>query len=194
MPLAAPDESAAKTAAFDAIAFASMAHKNHLDSSDPALFLKVREYALVPLHKGYSIPSTLLVTKKPIYQYVWPLRVFEKIEKLAYCLDVSLNWRIHPVFLVAQLQPSVLLSQNLFQRPHPDHSSSVFFEWDTEFSQSFEVERLLNRCIIKRGREIWTQYLIFWIGYEPEFDPWYSLKEVDNAADLVREYKATLPK
>lgn len=52
------------------------------------MYLKVGEWALVRLHKGYEIPSTLSITKKLTDQYVGPFKVLEKIGKLAYHLDV----------------------------------------------------------------------------------------------------------
>ena len=39
-----------------------------------------------------------------------------------------------------------------------------------------------------------TQYLVRSIGYWPEFELWYSLNVLANAAGLVREYETVLPK
>ncbi len=99
------------------IAFAWVAQKNNYDCSHQLLFLKVGKYALLCLHNGYSNSSTQGVTKKLTQQYVGPLRVLEKVRRLAYHLDDSLNWRIHPVFLVTQLEPALPPSQDPFQRP-----------------------------------------------------------------------------
>ena len=96
--------------------------------------------------------------------------MLKKVRRLAYRLDVSPNWRIYLIFLVAWLKPASLLSQDQFQRPHPNHPSSVFIEGDIDFSQSLEVERLLNCCIIKRSKKKMIQYLVRWVGYGPEFD------------------------
>ncbi len=104
-----------------------------------------------------------------------PFRVLEKLGRIAYYLNVSLNWHIHPVFPMAQLEPAPPLSPDLFQQLHPDYPLSVFVEEDTDFSQSFEVKRLINRRIIKMSRGTLTLYLVCWVGYVPEFDQWYSL-------------------
>ncbi len=171
-----------------------MAHKNHYDCSHQFLFLKIEEYTLLRLHKSYSIPSILEVTKKLTQQYVGPFKVLEKVGRLDYCLDILPNWCIHRVFLLAQLEPASPLSEDPFQPPHLDHLPSAFIEEDTDFSQSFEMERLVNCCIIKRGRETMIQYLVRWVGYVSEVDPWYSFKKLDNTDDLVRKYDAALPK
>lgn len=62
--IALPEHFAAKTDASDRIAFAMISQKHHYNRSHQPLFLKVGEYALLHLHKGYLIPSTLGVTKK----------------------------------------------------------------------------------------------------------------------------------
>ena len=91
MSMAPPDQSAARTAGFDTITFASMTHKNHYNHSHQSLFFKVGKYALLRFQKSYSIPSTLGVNKKLTQQYVKPFRVLEKVRRLPYCLDVPLN-------------------------------------------------------------------------------------------------------
>ncbi len=40
--------------------------------------------------------------------------MFEKVGRLAYCLDVLLNLRIHLIFSVAQLEYALSPSQDLF--------------------------------------------------------------------------------
>lgn len=68
-------------------------------------------------------------------------------------------------------------------------------EGDTESWESFELERLLNRRIIRRGRNATptTQYLARWKGYGPQYDTWLSLKELGNAGDLIKEYDEAYP-
>ena len=63
--------------------------------------MKVGDYAMLRLHKGYSIPSFAGVTKKLTQQYVSLFCVLEKVGQLAYKLDVSFDWRVHSVFSVA---------------------------------------------------------------------------------------------
>ncbi len=77
--LVAPqDQSETKTAVYHTILFASMIYKNHFDYSHQPLFLKIRKYTLLHLHKSYSIPSTIRVTKKPTQQYVRHLKCLKK--------------------------------------------------------------------------------------------------------------------
>lgn len=58
--------------------------------------------------------------------------------------------------------------------------------------KSFEIKRLLNKHQIKKGKGQVIKYLVCWKGYDPEWDRWYNVKEVNNAAALVDKYKASL--
>lgn len=51
------------------------------------------------------------------------------------------------------------------------------------------VERLLNKRVIRKGRGLATEYLLRWKGYGPEFDRWYNLKDLQDALELVEEYE-----
>ena len=123
---------------------------------------------MLRLYKGYSIPSSAGVTKKLTQQYVGPFCILEKVGRLAYKLDVPLDWRVHPVFSVAQLEPAPSLTNDPFHRPHPHMPPAVFVDGDTKHNKSFEVERLLNKRIVKKGRSLATKYLVRWNGYGPE--------------------------
>ena len=69
------------------------------------MFLNFGDWAMLRLHKGYKIPSTLGVTTKLTQQYLGPFKVVERFGKLAYKLAVPVAWQVHPVFVVAQLEP-----------------------------------------------------------------------------------------
>ena len=93
----------------------------------------------------------------------------EKIGRLAYKLEIPAHWRVHPVFSIAQLKASPK-ETDLYQRPRPDHPDTVFVEGDTDTIKSYEIDRLLNKRIIKKGRGVSVQYLARWKGYGPEFN------------------------
>lgn len=100
---------------------------------------------MLKLHKGYSILSSLGVTKKLTQQYVGPFQVLERVGCLAYKLDVPDNWRIYPVFSIAQLEPTPSPAEDPFGRLWPEHPPSVFVEGNTNAVKSFEIKRLLNK-------------------------------------------------
>ena len=147
---------------------------------------------MLKIHKSYSIPSSVGVTKKLTQQYVGPFQIVKRIDWLAYRLEVPNDWRIHPVFSVAQLEPAPDLSKDPFHRSHPEQPPSVFVESDTDKHKSFEIDRLFNKRTIRKGKSLVTKYRVRWTGYDPEWDRWYNVKNIDNAVDLVRAYEEGL--
>ena len=170
----------------DFIAFAQMETKRHYDEKHKPMHMREGDYALIRLHKGYDISFTTILGPKYSQQYVGPFRVLKRVGRLAYRLDLSSHWRIHPVLFIAQLEPASASHTDPFQRPEPDHSESVFVEGDIANVKSFEVERLIDRRQIKRRG---LEYLVRWRGYGPEDDQWRNLFELGDAMDLVREYE-----
>lgn len=86
---------------------------------------------MLQLYKEYFILAMTRVTKKLIQQYVKPFLILEKVGRLTYILDISVDWKIHPVFSVAQLEPAPPLSLDLFSSPYLFCLSPVFMERDT---------------------------------------------------------------
>ena len=144
------------------------------------------------MHKGYDIPATTLLKKKLSQQYVGPFTVMEKIGRLAYRLNIPAHWRVHPIFSVAQLEASPKDDTDPYQRPRPDHPDTVFVEGNTNTMKFYEIDRLLNKRIIKKGRGVSTQYLARWKGYGPEFDEWLAVSALGNAKKLVKDYERCL--
>ena len=67
-----PNACVARTDGADAISFALLNQKEHYDRKHQPLFMKVGDWAMLRLHKGYSIPSSAGVTKKLTQKYVGP--------------------------------------------------------------------------------------------------------------------------
>lgn len=174
----------ARTTAQDAIAFAQMANKAAYDRRHQPMFLKINDWALIRLHKGYKIPSTLGITHKLADQFVGPFKVLDRVGRLAYQLDIPEHWKVHPVFTIAQLEPSPPPSEDPYSRPRPGHPPAVSTD-----AMEYEIERLLNKRVTKRGRGLSTQYLVRWLGYGPEFDEWYNVKDLGNAQELIEDYE-----
>ena len=71
------------------------------------------------------------------------------------------------------LEPSLAPGSDLYQQPIPEQPEAVHTD-----SEEYEVEKLLDRRIIKKGRGYSTQYLIRWLGYSPEHDQWYRIQDL----------------
>lgn len=83
-----PDIYVAWTNIADAISFVLENQKAHYKQKHKFFFIKVGDWAMLRLHKSYSIISYIKVTKKLTKQYVSLFRIKEKVERLAYRLEV----------------------------------------------------------------------------------------------------------
>lgn len=72
----------------DTIPFVLASQKKHYNRSHQPLFMRVGDWAILKFHKGYSIFSSIAMTKKLTQQYVNPLWIVEKISRLVYKLDI----------------------------------------------------------------------------------------------------------
>ena len=144
----------------DVIFWVNMKYKHHYDRRHTSLFFKKNDWALIKLHKNYSISSTIKIIKKLTQQYVKSFKIIQRIDRLAYRLDIFEDWKIHSVFSVAQLEFSSSSDFDSYSRSRSTNSFFVFVEDDINESKSYEINRLLNKRMIKRDREQSTEYLI----------------------------------
>ena len=91
--------------ASDALDFAAINAKYSYNRKHIVMFLSVGNWALLRLHRGYSIPSA--PSSKLDQQFIRPFKVLEKVGRLAYRLDILPHWKIHIIFIIAMLEPSL---------------------------------------------------------------------------------------
>lgn len=69
----------------------------------------------------------------------------------------------------------------------------MYVDSNTNNWKSFEIEKFLNKKRqVKKGRGRALEYLVRWKSYSPKWDRWYNIKELDNAAAFIDDYKASL--
>lgn len=155
-----PDALATYTVIVETVSFALLNQKVIYNRKYQPLFMRVGEWAMLQLHKEYSIPITAGVTKKLIQQYISPFRIIEKVGQLAYRLDVPPDWQIHLVFSVAQLELALSPAEDLFGRPFSSSPSLIFVKGNTKKMKSFEIKKLLNKRQIKKRKGQTVEYLL----------------------------------
>lgn len=155
--LPTPDTMATHTNVAKAVCFVLFNQKITYNRKYQLLFMKVGKWAMLQLHKRYSILATAEVTKKLTQQYVSLFRIIEKIGCLTYRLDVSSDWRIHPVFSVAQLELALPLAEDPFGRHFSSNPPPIFVE---DKVKSFEIERIFNKRQIKKEKGRAIEYLV----------------------------------
>jgi hypothetical protein len=164
-----------------------MINKIHYDRRHSSLFLKMSEWVLLRLHHEYFISESKDIIKKIFTQYVRFFKIVQRIERLIYRLNVSSDWKIHSVFIVAQLKSASDSTKDSFNRSRSTHSSPI-----TDTQNEYEIERILNKRTVKRDHDYFIEYLIRWLDYESEWDRWYNVKNLANAKNLIVDYEKKL--
>ena len=166
----------------DAIAFAALKMKDQYDSKHSARFFEVGDLVNLRLHHGYRVPG--ITSKKVGPQLVGPFRVLERIGRLAYRLELPDTMRIHNVISVAHLEPATDPEADPYRRRRLPAPAVV-----VDGYEEFEIEKLLQKRRIRRGRGWSTQYLVRWLGYGPEYDEWMPDYRLSNASELISDFE-----
>ena len=175
--------------AADAVAFAQMQQKYHYDKKHHPQFLREGHWADLNLHKGYNIPTTAVTGKKYGQQRAGPMKILERVGRLAYRLDIPEHWRIHPVFSIAQLEPAPRPDTDPYERPQLSRTPPVLSEREQIVDMpEYDVERLIDRREFNRGRKRVLQYLVRWQGFGAHEDQWVDERHI-FAKDLVDDYE-----
>lgn len=171
----------ARVDAADAIALGVMEAKRYYDGTHQAMFLAPGEKAYIWLHQGYTVSG--LRSRKSSQQMMGSFTVKRKVGRLAYKLDLPANWKVHPVISIAHLEPAPA-GEDPFNRPLQEHPESLEVDGKTDH---WEIERLLNIRVTRKGRGQKIQYLVKWRGWGYEYNEWYNLADLQNALELVQE-------
>ena len=129
------------------------------------MFFSVDEMVNLRLHREYQVPT--IQSKKIDPQLIEPFRILERIDRLTYRLELPDNMRIHDVVSVAHLKPVINSAKDSYRRRRSPPSVIVLNE-----ENEYEIEKLIRKRRIRRGRDWSTQYLIRWRDYGPEHDTW----------------------
>ena len=120
-------------------------------------------------------------SKKLGPKFLGPFPVRRRINEVAYELELPDSLRVHPVFHVSLLKPSI-------PNPFPNRSTSPPDPVIVDGEEEFEVEAILDY----RRRRNQNQFLIKWKGYGPEENSWEPERNI-HAKSLVRSFKRSHP-
>jgi hypothetical protein len=130
-----------------------------------------------------NIRLKVVGTPKLLPRWVGPFRVSTVISKVAMRLDLPTLWQIHNAFHVSLLKPYAR-DDRCQPLPNP-----IRFE---EGAPVFEVEKVLNMRVVKRGRKSSTEYLVKWLGFTQEHNTWEPAAHLTGCQEAIADYtKAT---
>ncbi len=174
----------------DSIAFANATSKSYYDAKHTPLTIGSKAY--LRLFHGYTIPG--LTNRKLSNQRVGPFQILRRVGTLAYELKLPPTMKIHPVVSVAQLEPAPLAEDDPYNREQNAEPPPVENEATDDPAPAYEIERLLDRRVTRRGRgKPTTQYLVKWKGYNNSHNVWYEVEDLQDARELLDDYERRYP-
>ncbi|KAI0997351.1 hypothetical protein K3495_g10832 [Podosphaera aphanis] len=168
----------------DAIEFAAMRMKEYYDRKHQPRFFDVGDWVMIRLHHGYTLPALKGLSPKIQRQFVGPFQVAERIGRLAYRLKLPESWKIHDVISIAHLEPQAPPEEDPYKRTHPPGPPVAIAG-----VEEHEIEKLIAKRKIRKGRGWSIQYLVRWEGYGPESDEWTTIAALKNAKELIRDFE-----
>jgi glycosylphosphatidylinositol phospholipase D len=126
-------------------------------------------------------------TPKLLPRWVGPFKVTQRINPVAYKLDLPASLKIHPVFHASLLKAYV--PGRVSPPPAPDVVDGEY-EWEVEAvlaHKDVQVRRKKNR---KHTPVFKCQYLVKWVGEDEAHNTWEPEEHCKNSPELVTEYWA----
>ena len=170
----------------DVIALKQMYAKFIYDKKHKSIFIKTNNWALFRLHKNYDISSTTTIKKKLFQQYVDFFQIIEKIDHFVYRLAISKSWRVHFVFIIAQLKFVSSSFTNFFNRSRFIKFNAVFVKSDINRVKFYEIKRFFDKRQTAR-RDF--EYFVKWKNYDFENDAWKNISKLNNVMKLIQKYE-----
>ncbi|CAM6120800.1 unnamed protein product [Calypogeia fissa] len=109
----------------------------------------------------------------------------KRIGAVAYELSLPKTMRhLHPVFHVSLLKPYISRPA-AFSNPHPVPPLPEIVDDHIEY----EVDRILQKCMIRRGRKMIIEYLVRWKGFPLHEATWENFGNLTNCANILQEFE-----
>jgi hypothetical protein len=126
-------------------------------------------------------------TPKLLPRWVGPFKVLQKVNPVAYKLDLPASLKIHPVFHASLLKA---YEPGRVSPPPPPDVVDGEYEWEVEAilaHKDVQVRRKKNR---NRTPVFKRQYLVKWVGEDEAHNTWEPEEHCKNSPELITEYWA----
>ena len=97
------------------------------------------------LYKNYKV--SIITSKKIRSQLIRSFKILERIKSLIYRLKLSINMKIHNVIFITHLKSVIDPAEDLYRKRR-----LLTFIVIIDDEKKYEIEKLLKKRIIKRGR------------------------------------------
>jgi len=111
-----------------------------------------------------------------------PFTIIRRTSPVTYELKLPSKWRIHNKFHAALLTPVI---ENDVYGKHNTRPPPILVSGEEEY----EIEALLNHRIRKNRTGTKIEYLVRWKDYGPTEDSWETELNLENAKEMIEEYK-----
>ncbi len=149
--------------------------KAHAEKRRADLTFQVGDQVLLSTqHARLSIAGC----KKLLPKWIGPFPVVERINEVAYRLQLPPNLKWHGVFHVSLLKP-YRAGGTVQPPPFPE-----VIEGEVEYV----VEGILKHRVVGQGKQANKQYLVKWEGYGPEHNSWEPEAHLLRCEEALKEY------
>jgi hypothetical protein len=126
--------------------------------------------------------------KKLDHKNIGPFTIVKKVGSHAYRLKLPAEWKIHPVFHVSLLSDAV-------DDPFPERTIEEPPPVEIDGEEEYEVERVLDLRLRRRGKRTWVEYLVEFTGLpDPSEYKWLPREEMLHAMESVDDFHKAYPK
>ncbi|CAM6101969.1 unnamed protein product [Calypogeia fissa] len=117
--------------------------------------------------------------------HIGPFSVAKRIGDVAYELSLPETMRhLHLVFHVSLLKPYIS-RPSTFSNPHPTPPLPQVVDDHIEY----EVDRILQKRIIRRGRKTIVEYLVLWKGFPLHEATWEPIGNLTHCANILQKFE-----
>ena len=164
--------------------FASMWAKWQYDMKHKKLDLEKDKLIYLQLHYSYNLLG--LHNLKLSNQRADSFKIIKKVSFLMYQLKLPCTIKIYSVISVTHLELCSL--RDSYKRPRAEQSPPVLNE--SEDWQLYEVKKVLDswQWWYSCEKPI-TEYLIWWKGYRPEYNEWYSEDLLNRSIETMIDFE-----
>ena len=123
---------------------------------------------------------------KLLSKYIGPFTVTESLADMTVRLELPVHMRLkYNKFHVSKIKMFKTSGMEFPGRIQQDRPAPVVVDGDIEY----EVEEVVAKREVQRGRRKYTQYLIKWLGYPMTEATWQNGEELDHAKDVIQDYE-----